>query len=60
MALSFSLFFHLGEEFIPTLDENDIAMHAMRIPSTSLTQATEMQMDVERTLNLLPEIAYVY
>ncbi len=60
MALSFALFFDLGEEFIPTLDEHDIAMHAMRIPSTSLTQATEMQMDVEKLFNQLPEIAYVY
>ena len=27
----------LGQEFIPSLDEGDIAMHAMRIPGTSLT-----------------------
>ena len=26
----------LGQEFIPTLDEKNIAMHALRIPSTSL------------------------
>ncbi len=60
VALSFSLFSKLGEEFVPTLDERDIAMHAMRIPSTSLTQSTEMQMEVERTLKKLPEVAYVY
>ena len=60
VTLSFSLFYHLGQEFMPTLDEKDIAMHAMRIPSTSLTQSTEMQMEVERTLKQLPEIAYVY
>lgn len=60
VVLSFSLFFHLGEEFVPTLDEKDIAMHAMRIPSTSLTQSTEMQKEVERTLLQLPEIAYVF
>ncbi len=33
----------LGTEFIPNLDEGDIAMHAMRIPGTSLTQAVQMQ-----------------
>lgn len=60
VVLSFSLFFRLGEEFIPTLDEKDIAMHAMRIPSTSLTQATDMQMEIERVLIQLPEIANVF
>lgn len=60
VILSFSLFFRLGEEFIPTLDEKDIAMHAMRIPSTSLTQATDMQMEIENVLIQLPEIAYVF
>jgi len=33
------LFLRLGQEFIPTLDEKNIAMHALRIPSTSLTQS---------------------
>jgi cobalt-zinc-cadmium resistance protein CzcA len=60
VVLSFSLFDKLGEEFVPTLDEKDIAMHAMRIPSTSLTQSTEMQIEVERALKQLPEVAYVY
>ena len=35
----------MGGEFIPSLDEGDIAMHAMRIPGTSLTQSVEMQLD---------------
>ena len=33
----------MGSEFIPSLDEGDIALHAMRIPGTSLTQSTEMK-----------------
>ena len=33
----------LGAEFIPSLDEGDIAMHALRIPGTSLSQALAMQ-----------------
>ena len=32
----------------PTLDEKDVAMHAMRIPSTGITQSQAMQFDVER------------
>lgn len=60
MTLSFILFFHLGQEFVPRLDEKDIAMHAIRIPSTSLSQSTEMQLTIERALTQLPEVAYVY
>lgn len=33
----------MGGEFIPSLDEGDIAMHAMRIPGTSLSQSVQMQ-----------------
>lgn len=50
----------LGQEFIPTLDEKDIALHAMRIPSTSLTQGTEMQRDLERVISSFPEVAFVF
>lgn len=50
----------LGQEFTPTLDEKDIAMHAMRIPSTSITQSTEMQLLVEKAVSGLPEVAFVY
>jgi cobalt-zinc-cadmium resistance protein CzcA len=35
----------------------NIAMHAMRIPSTSLTQSTEMQFEVEIAIRDLPEVA---
>lgn len=54
------LFFSLGQEFIPTLDEKDIAMHAMRIPSTSLTQSTEMQFQVEKVVSQFPEVQVVF
>ena len=54
------LFGRLGQEFVPTLDEQDIALHAMRIPSTSLTQSTEMQFKVEKTLRAFPEVAFVF
>lgn len=57
---SLLLFYQLGEEFIPTLDEQDIAMHAIRIPSTSLSQSTEMQQKIESKLIQLSEVAYVY
>lgn len=54
------LFSRLGSEFVPTLDEEDIAMHAMRIPSTALTQSQAMQSEVERTIAMIPEVALVF
>jgi heavy metal efflux system protein len=54
------VFFRLGQEFIPTLDEGNVAMHALRIPSTSLTQSQAMQIDVERTVSALPQVAFVF
>ncbi len=50
----------MGTEFIPSLDEGDIAMHAMRIPGTSLTQATEMQHHLEKRLTEFPEVKEIY
>lgn len=50
----------LGQEFIPTLDEKNIAMHAIRIPSTALTQSQEMQLQVEKTVSSFPEVAFVF
>ena len=35
----------MGREFIPTLDEGDIAIHTMRVPDTSLSQAIETAVD---------------
>lgn len=59
-ALSLLLFSRLGQEFIPTLDEKNIAFHSMRIPSTSLNQSTEMQLQVEKRVSALPEVAHVF
>jgi cobalt-zinc-cadmium resistance protein CzcA len=49
-----------GREFIPTLDEGDVALHALRIPGTSLTQAVEMQHVLEERLAELPEVRNVF
>jgi len=57
---SLALFTRLGQEFVPTLDEKDIAMHAMRIASTGITQSQKMQYDVEKTVSSFPEVAFVY
>ncbi|HWM71248.1 MAG TPA: CusA/CzcA family heavy metal efflux RND transporter [Steroidobacteraceae bacterium] len=50
----------LGSEFVPGLDEGDVAVHALRIPGTSLTQALGMQRALERRLARLPEVERVF
>ena len=50
----------MGTEFIPSLDEGDVALHAIRIPGTSLTQAVEMQHILERRLKDMPEVKTVF
>ncbi len=40
----------MGREFIPSLDEGDVAIHTMRLPDTSLSQALELQGILEKTL----------
>lgn len=50
----------LGSEFIPQLDEGDIALHALRIPGTGLEQSIEMQEILEQRLKAFPEVDKVY
>lgn len=50
----------LGSEFIPNLDEGDIAMHALRIPGTSLEQAIRLQKGLEAEIKKLPEVETVF
>ena len=54
------LFANLGQEFVPKLDEGDIAMHAMRIPGTGIEQSTQMQLEVERAVAKLDEVELVF
>ena len=49
----------LGTEFIPNLDEGDIALHALRIPGTSLTQAVGMQEQLESRIKQFAEVELV-
>ncbi len=60
LAASAWLFTRLGSEFIPTLDEGNLAMHAMRIPSVGITQSTAMQLEVEKAVRRVPEVQVVF
>ncbi|HEY0332520.1 MAG TPA: CusA/CzcA family heavy metal efflux RND transporter [Stenotrophomonas sp.] len=50
----------LGSEFVPSLDEGDFALHALRIPGTSLTQSVAMQRQLEEKLLTVPEVERVF
>ncbi|MDQ3001987.1 MAG: CusA/CzcA family heavy metal efflux RND transporter [Fibrobacterota bacterium] len=50
----------MGSEFMPSLDEGDVALHALRIPGTSLTQAVGMQHELERKIAQFPEVKDVF
>ena len=50
----------LGTEFIPNLNEGDIALQAVRIPATSLSQSIEMQSTLEKAVKTLPEVQTVF
>ncbi len=58
--LSLLLSTRLGSEFLPTLDERDLAIHALRVPGTSLSQAVSMQDSLEKKIKELPEVDYVF
>ena len=53
-------FMTLGREFVPQLDEGDVLVQALRVPSTSLEQSQAMQFGVERTLMAMPEVKRVF
>lgn len=59
-VLSILLVSRMGSEFIPSLDEGDIAMHALRIPGTSLSQAIEMQQVLEKEIKTFPEVETIF
>ena len=50
----------MGTEFIPTLDEGDIAVQVLRIPGTSLSQSLDMQIQVERAVLKVPEVKTIF
>lgn len=60
IVLSGLLATRMGSEFVPSLNEGDIALHALRIPGTSLTQAIEMQIELERTIKQFSEVDTIF
>jgi cobalt-zinc-cadmium resistance protein CzcA len=50
----------MGSEFIPSLDEGDVALHALRIPATGIQQGVAMQQQLDARLAELPEVERVF
>ena len=59
-AASLILFRHLGQEFVPTLDEQDIDIQTYRVPSAGLTASQQIQEHMEETIDKLPQVALVF
>ncbi|VVE34208.1 cation transporter [Pandoraea aquatica] len=61
VVLTLGLSTRLGSEFMPSLNEGDLSIQALRIPGTSLTQSVQMQQQLEKALvSQLPEIERVF
>lgn len=50
----------LGSEFLPQLDEGDIALHALRVTGTGLEQSVAMQNQLESVIAGFPQVKHVY
>ena len=59
VILSASIFPFLGSEFIPRLDEGDLAVQVQQLPSVSLEQSIKTTTEVEKTLMEFPEVRTV-
>lgn len=61
ILLSGLLATRMGSEFVPSLNEGDFAIQALRIPGTSLSQSIAMQQQLEKRLkDEFPEIDRVF
>ncbi|MBE5073279.1 CusA/CzcA family heavy metal efflux RND transporter [Erythrobacteraceae bacterium E2-1 Yellow Sea] len=59
-ALAALVFTFLGSEFTPQLDERDLAVQSLRIPSTPLERSLDMQKQVEGRLKQFPQVELVF
>ena len=50
----------LGSEFLPQLDEGDVALHALRVSGTGLEQSVAMQKQLESVISEFEQVEHVY
>jgi Cu/Ag efflux pump CusA len=53
-------FLFVGQEFMPTLDEQNFNLSSVRIPSTSVEQSVKLDLPLERQILSLPEVKLVF
>ena len=59
LAGAVALFFRVGAEFVPTLDEGDLLVEARRLPGVALTESVTTSTRLERSLLGVPEVSHV-
>ncbi|MBY5991314.1 efflux RND transporter permease subunit [Ferrimonas balearica] len=60
VAISVQQFRQMGSEFLPQLDEGDVALHALRVTGTGLDQSIDMQIKLERLIGEFGEVERVF
>lgn len=60
LVLAVAAFGLVGREFMPTLDEQNLNLSSVRIPSTSIDQSVAIDLPLERAVMSLPEVKTVY
>lgn len=60
LVLAVVAFTFVGREFMPTLDEQNLNLSSVRIPSTSIDQSVAIDLPLERAVLTLPEVKMVY
>jgi len=60
LLLAAVTFTFVGREFMPTLDEQNLNLSSVRIPSTSIDQSVAIDLPLEKAVMTLPEVTTVY
>ncbi|MEZ6051325.1 MAG: CusA/CzcA family heavy metal efflux RND transporter [Planctomycetaceae bacterium] len=59
-AISIPVGMNLGAEFMPRLEEGDLLVEAVRLPSATLEGSIEMSTQIEQQLKKFPEVKTVF
>ncbi len=60
LGLTVPIAMNLGAEFMPRLDEGDLLIEAVRLPSASLEDSIAMSTRIEKILRKFPEVKTVF
>ncbi|MCC9645212.1 CusA/CzcA family heavy metal efflux RND transporter [Rhodopirellula sp. JC740] len=60
LAISLPMARNLGAEFMPRLEEGDLLVEALRLPSATLEGSIEMSTQIENILKKYPEVQTVF